>query len=109
MSDEYLWDKIDNPDIEKRFEAAKEIREKMGIYGPGGQVKPSFYEISVVHTQGLMEWCFGMVWGDGGDHREHPPGGPSRHVSEGLSTQSARSVTIAPAPTGVVDRGRWAG
>ena len=36
----------------------------MGIYGPGGQVSADFYEISSVHTQGLMEWCFGMVWSD---------------------------------------------
>lgn len=64
MSNDSLLDNIGQPDIEKRLEAAKEIREKMGIYGPGGQVKPGFYEISPVHTQGLMEWCFGMVWGD---------------------------------------------
>jgi 4-carboxymuconolactone decarboxylase len=64
MSDENIWDVLERPDIDKRFADAKEIRDKMGIYGPGGQVTADFYEMSKVHTQGLMEWCFGMVWSD---------------------------------------------
>lgn len=64
MSDEYVWDYVERPDIDQRFADAKEIRAKMGIYGPGGQTSSDFYKISKVHTQGLVEWCFGMVWGD---------------------------------------------
>jgi 4-carboxymuconolactone decarboxylase len=64
MSDARVWDIVERPDIDKRFADAKKIRAKMGIYGPGGQTTPEFYEMSKVHTQGLMEWCFGMVWGD---------------------------------------------
>jgi 4-carboxymuconolactone decarboxylase len=64
MSDEHVWDIVERPDIDKRFADAKEIRAKMGIYGPGGQTTADFYEISKVHTQGLMEWCFGMIWSD---------------------------------------------
>jgi len=64
MSDDKVWDLVEKPDIDKRFENAKKIREKMGIYGPGGQTSADFYEISAVHTQGLMEWCFGMIWSE---------------------------------------------
>jgi len=64
MSDEYIWDIVERPDIDKRFADSKEIRAKMGIYGRGGQTTADFYEISKVHTQGLVEWCFGMIWGD---------------------------------------------
>ena len=64
MSDENIWNILERPDIDKRFADAEAIRAKMGIYGPGGQVNADFYEMSKVHTQGLMEWCFGMVWSD---------------------------------------------
>ena len=64
MSDEKFWDKLDRPAIGERFERAKKIRAKMGIYGKGGQTAPGFYDISKVHTQGLMEWCFGLIWSD---------------------------------------------
>jgi len=64
MNDDKAWDNVERPDIDARFENAKKIRAKMGIYGPGGQTAADFYEISKVHTQGLMEWCFGMVWSD---------------------------------------------
>ena len=62
MSDAKVWDIVERPDIDKRFENADKIRAKMGIYGPGGQTTADFYEMSKVHTQGLMEWCFGMIW-----------------------------------------------
>jgi 4-carboxymuconolactone decarboxylase len=62
MSDEKVWSEMKLPDIAERLENAKKIRAKMGIYGPGGQSSKEFYEISPVHTQGLMEWCFGMIW-----------------------------------------------
>src|SRR3990167_10489841 len=61
---EAFWDDLERPTIEERFTRAKKIRTKMGIYGPGGQTPPDFYKISKVHTQGLMEWCFGMIWAD---------------------------------------------
>jgi len=64
MSDARVWDIVERPDIDKRLADSKEIRAKMGIYGPGGQTNAEFYEMSKVHTQGLMEWCFGMVWSD---------------------------------------------
>ncbi len=48
--------------MEERLEKAKKIRAQMGIYGKGGQASEEFYEISSVHTQGIFEWCFGMVW-----------------------------------------------
>jgi 4-carboxymuconolactone decarboxylase len=61
---EAFWDDLERPTIEERFNRAKKIRNKMGIYGPGGQSSPDFYKISKVHTQGLMEWCFGLIWSD---------------------------------------------
>jgi 4-carboxymuconolactone decarboxylase len=61
---EAFWDDLERPTIEERFERAKKIRARMGIYGPGGQTPQDFYKISKVHTQGLMEWCFGMIWAD---------------------------------------------
>ena len=61
---EAFWDDLERPTIEERFNRAKKIRSRMGIYGPGGQTPPDFYKISKVHTQGLMEWCFGMIWAD---------------------------------------------
>ena len=62
MSDEKVWDQLETPKVEERLEKAKKIRAQMGIYGKGGQASEEFYEISPVHTQGIFEWCFGMVW-----------------------------------------------
>jgi len=62
MSDESVWEMLETPDVRERFEKARAIREKMGIYGEGGQSSKEFYEISATHTQGVIEWCFGMVW-----------------------------------------------
>jgi len=64
MSEEAFWDRLEKPTIDERFERAKKIRGKMGIYGKGGQSAPEFYEYSKVHTQGLMEWCFGLIWSE---------------------------------------------
>ncbi len=64
MDGEAFWDRLERPAIGERFERAKKIRNKMGIYGKGGQSSPEFYEYSKVHTQGLMEWCFGLIWSD---------------------------------------------
>jgi 4-carboxymuconolactone decarboxylase len=61
---EAFWDDLERPGTEERFNRAKKIRAKMGIYGPDGQSPPDFYKISKVHTQGLMEWCFGLIWSD---------------------------------------------
>ena len=62
MSDGKVWDQLETPKVEERLEKAKKIRAQMGIYGKGGQASEEFYEISSVHTQGIFEWCFGMVW-----------------------------------------------
>ena len=62
MSDEKVWDQLERPNVEDRLEKAKKIRAQMGIYGKGGQASEEFYGISSVHTQGIFEWCFGMVW-----------------------------------------------
>ncbi|MBT3350097.1 MAG: carboxymuconolactone decarboxylase family protein [Nitrospinaceae bacterium] len=62
MSDEMIWAMLEKPKVEDRLEKAKAVREKMGIYGKGGQATEAFYKISDVHTQGIFEWCFGMIW-----------------------------------------------
>jgi 4-carboxymuconolactone decarboxylase len=62
MSVETVWDQLETPDVKERLEKARNIRNQMGIYGEDGQASQEFYEISSTHTQGVMEWCFGMVW-----------------------------------------------
>jgi 4-carboxymuconolactone decarboxylase len=62
MSDEKIWDQLESMGGEGRLEKAKEVRDRMGIYGKGGQASEEFYGISPTHTQGIFEWCFGMVW-----------------------------------------------
>jgi 4-carboxymuconolactone decarboxylase len=62
MSDETVWDRLERPDVDERLDKARAIRDQMGIYGEGGQASREFYEISPTHTQGVIEWCFGMVW-----------------------------------------------
>jgi 4-carboxymuconolactone decarboxylase len=62
MSDEKVWDQLETPDVRERLQRARAIREKMGIYGRGGQSSQDFYDLSPTHTQGIIEWCFGMVW-----------------------------------------------
>ena len=64
MSEEFRWEELERPEIGERFESARKIRDKMGIYGKGGQNSADFYKYSKVHTQGLMEWCFGLIWAD---------------------------------------------
>jgi hypothetical protein len=43
---EAFWDDLERLPTEERFERAKKIRNKMGIYGPGGQTPQDFYKIS---------------------------------------------------------------
>ena len=62
MSDKTVWDQLETPDVRERLEKARKIRDQMGIYGEGGQASQEFYEISATHAQGVIEWCFGMVW-----------------------------------------------
>jgi 4-carboxymuconolactone decarboxylase len=63
MSNE-VWDRLERPNVEDRFKKARAIRDKMGIYGKDGQGKEGIYDISPTHTQGIYEWCFGMVWAE---------------------------------------------
>ena len=51
-----------NPDVKKRIDKAIEVRQKIGIYGTGGQGNDGFYTISPAHNQVIFEYCFGMVW-----------------------------------------------
>ncbi|MED5580427.1 MAG: carboxymuconolactone decarboxylase family protein [Nitrospinota bacterium] len=51
-----------NPDVQDRIEKAIEVRQKIGIYGDGGQGHDGFYTISPAHNQVIFEYCFGMVW-----------------------------------------------
>jgi 4-carboxymuconolactone decarboxylase len=63
MSNE-VWDRLERPPVEERLKKARVIRDKMGIYGKGGQGREGHYDVSPVHTQGIYEWCFGMVWAE---------------------------------------------
>ncbi len=63
MAEDMMENYVDNnPDVQERFRKAGEIRRAMGIYGEGGQTTDDFLKISPVHTQTIMEYCFGMVW-----------------------------------------------
>jgi alkylhydroperoxidase/carboxymuconolactone decarboxylase family protein YurZ len=62
VSDDDIWPRLERPNVEDRLDVARDIRERMGIYGEAGQTSEEFLGLSRVHTQGIMEWCFGMVW-----------------------------------------------
>ncbi len=51
-----------HPDLKERIAKAFEVRQKMGIYGTGGQAHDGFYTISKIHNQAIFEYCFGMIW-----------------------------------------------
>ena len=51
-----------HPDAKARIQKAFEVRQKIGIYGTGGQADDGFYTISRAHNQAILEYCFGMVW-----------------------------------------------
>ncbi|MBT3352697.1 MAG: carboxymuconolactone decarboxylase family protein [Nitrospinaceae bacterium] len=50
------------PDLKDRINKAFEVRQKIGIYGTGGQGNDGFYKISKAHNQAIFEYCFGMIW-----------------------------------------------
>lgn len=50
------------PDAKERIRKAFEVRQKLGIYGTGGQGRDGFFTISPAHNQVILEWCFGMIW-----------------------------------------------
>jgi 4-carboxymuconolactone decarboxylase len=62
MSDDQIWPKLERPDVEDRLNKALKIREAMGIYGSDGQSSMDLAAVSSTQIQGIMEWCFGMVW-----------------------------------------------
>jgi 4-carboxymuconolactone decarboxylase len=62
MSDEQLWPKLERPNVEDRLDKALKIREAMGIYTKEGETSMDLAGISKTQIQGIMEWCFGMVW-----------------------------------------------
>jgi 4-carboxymuconolactone decarboxylase len=64
MSDEKIWPRLARPGTEDRLARAREIRERLGIYGERGQVSKEFRAIPPVHEEGIVEWCFGMVWAE---------------------------------------------
>jgi len=51
-----------NPNVKERIDKAISVRQKIGIYGTGGQGHDGFYTISPAHNQVIFEYCFGMVW-----------------------------------------------
>jgi len=51
-----------HPDLKERIRKGFEVRQKMGIYGSGGQGHDGFYAISPAHSQVILEYCFGMIW-----------------------------------------------
>jgi 4-carboxymuconolactone decarboxylase len=59
-----VWARLERPQVEERLKKARVIRDKMGIYGKDGQGREGHYDVSPVHTQGIYEWCFGMVWAE---------------------------------------------
>jgi 4-carboxymuconolactone decarboxylase len=65
MSDDTIWPKLERPQVEDRLDVARDIRDQMGIYGADGQASEEFFALSSVQTQGIIEWCFGMVWASG--------------------------------------------
>jgi 4-carboxymuconolactone decarboxylase len=50
------------PDMQERVQKAFEVRQKLGIYGTGGQAHDGFYTISKAHNQVIFEYCFGVIW-----------------------------------------------
>jgi 4-carboxymuconolactone decarboxylase len=64
MSDDNIWPRLQRPQVEDRLDKAREIRDQLGIYGDRGQSSEEFFAISDTHTQGIIEWCFGMVWAE---------------------------------------------
>ena len=64
MSDDGIWPKLERPNVEDRLDKARKIRDEMGIYGKDGQSSEEFFAMSSTHTQGIVEWCFGMVWAE---------------------------------------------
>ena len=62
MSDDQIWPKLERPNVEDRLNKARQIRDAMGIYGKDGQSTMDLMTMSSTQTQGIMEWCFGMVW-----------------------------------------------
>ncbi len=51
-----------HPNVKERIGKAFEVRQKIGIYGTGGQAHDGFYTISKAHNQAIFEYCFGMIW-----------------------------------------------
>ena len=51
-----------HPDGKERIRKAFEVRQKMGIYGTGGQGRDGFFTISPAHNQVILEYCFGLIW-----------------------------------------------
>ena len=51
-----------HPDVKERISKAFEVRQRIGIYGAGGQAHDGFYTISSAHNQAIFEYCFGMIW-----------------------------------------------
>ncbi len=51
-----------HPDVKERIQKAFEVRQKIGIYGTGGQGRDGFFTISPSHDQAILEYCFGMIW-----------------------------------------------
>lgn len=51
-----------HPDAKERIQKALETRQKMGIYGKGGQADDGLYQIAPRYTQGLLEYAWGMIW-----------------------------------------------
>ena len=64
MSDDGIWPKLERPQVEDRLDKARKIRDQMGIYGENGQSSEEFFAMNSTHTQGIVEWCFGMVWAE---------------------------------------------
>ena len=51
-----------HPDVKDRIDKAFAVRQRIGIYGSGGQGNDGFYTISKAHNQAIFEYCFGMIW-----------------------------------------------
>lgn len=45
-----------------RAAKAVEIRKKLGIYGPDGMGMGELKEISPVHAQSIIDYCYGVCW-----------------------------------------------
>lgn len=64
MSDDRIWPTLERPNVEDRLNKARAIRDQMGIYGEDGQTTLEFINQSALQKQGIVEWCFGMVWAE---------------------------------------------